>query len=510
VTRYRQFGLSPEKRHVVIQFEIKVEFMALEMKRNSKWLYGRIMVNGVKKAVNLGVEIKGERPSTLREEGDALFERSRGRAQEKLRRLQSEAKQKKAGVEILQVIHEARTGERVGSIPLHADKGHQGMFGAWKSIPRKRSQSDRYVKQIESLFKRFIHFLEQTYPSKNVHEMSDVRSQMAKDFMRSEEDRGVSAKTYNNTLVIVRSAFGLLAKEAAIFENPFERIPTKEEDTVFRKPFSIDELTSILKVANQEKHAFIRPIIYTGICTAMRRGDCCLLSSRSVDFGQRFLKVKTGKTHKIAQIPLFPLLEEELKKYDVDEKNEYFFPEQAKMYLKNPDGITWRVKKVLREVGFYDSEKKGRDVSKVAHIADVHAKREKGLRAASIRDFHSFRVSWVTLALTSGVDLELVRMVTGHKTVEIVLKHYFQPGRDYIKQNLQSKMPGLLMNKVDTTRIKEGDMKKTIQRMIELVSTLEAENGAELKDELLESMEGLLGGLSVAENSHLSKLLRHP
>jgi len=71
-------------------------------------------------------------------------------------------------------------------------------------------------------------------------------------------------------------------------------------------------------------------------------------------------------------------------------------------------------------------------------------------------------------------------------------------------------MPGLLMNKVDTTRIKEGDMKKTIQRMIELVSTLEAENGAELKDELLESMEGLLGGLSVAENSHLSKLLRHP
>jgi hypothetical protein len=45
-----------------------------------------------------------------------------------------------------------------------------------------------------------------------------------------------------------------------------------------------------------------------------------------------------------------------------------------------------------------------------------------------VRDFHSFRVTWVTLALTAGVPLELVQKVTGHKTTDIVLKHYFQPG----------------------------------------------------------------------------------
>ncbi|MEI8044218.1 MAG: hypothetical protein WCL11_22600, partial [Verrucomicrobiota bacterium] len=33
---------------------------------------------------------------------------------------------------------------------------------------------------------------------------------------------------------------------------------------------------------------------------------------------------------------------------------------------------------------------------------------------------------------------------TGHKTTDIVLKHYFQPGREDFRQALQSVMPKLL------------------------------------------------------------------
>ena len=72
------------------------------------------------------------------------------------------------------------------------------------------------------------------------------------------------------------------------------------------------------------------------------------------------------------------------------------------------------------------------------------SKREGGIRRASVRDFHSFRVTWVTLALTAGVPLELVQKVTGHKTTDIVLKHYFQPGREAFRQALQTAMPKLL------------------------------------------------------------------
>ena len=74
----------------------------------------------------------------------------------------------------------------------------------------------------------------------------------------------------------------------------------------------------------------------------------------------------------------------------------------------------------------------------------LRVKREGSERRASVRDFHSFRVTWVTLALTAGVPLELVQKVTGHKTTDIVLKHYFQPGREDFRQALQSAMPRLL------------------------------------------------------------------
>ena len=43
-------------------------------------------------------------------------------------------------------------------------------------------------------------------------------------------------------------------------------------------------------------------------------------------------------------------------------------------------------------------------------------------------------------------SLELVQKVTGHKTTEVVLKHYFQPGREAFRQALQTAMPKLLTN----------------------------------------------------------------
>lgn len=40
--------------------------------------------------------------------------------------------------------------------------------------------------------------------------------------------------------------------------------------------------------------------------------------------------------------------------------------------------------------------------------------------------------------------MELVRRVTGHVTVDVVLKHYFRPGRKEFRTALQRAMPKLL------------------------------------------------------------------
>jgi integrase len=98
-----------------------------------------------------------------------------------------------------------------------------------------------------------------------------------------------------------------------------------------------------------------------------------------------------------------------------------------------------------------------------------------------VRDFHSFRVTWVTLALTAGVPLELVQKVTGHKTTDIVLKHYFQPGREDFRQALQSAMPKLLTNghkspkdemREVIEKLKGKGLKKTKERLLALLVKL--------------------------------------
>jgi len=86
---------------------------------------------------------------------------------------------------------------------------------------------------------------------------------------------------------------------------------------------------------------FIRPIVDTGIHTAMRPGDCCLLKWDDFNLEEGFLRLKTAKTGEMADIPIFPLLANELKKARaVSGKSPYCFPAAAEMYNNNPDGIT--------------------------------------------------------------------------------------------------------------------------------------------------------------------------
>ncbi len=99
----------------------------------------------------------------------------------------------------------------------------------------------------------------------------------------------------------------------------------------------------------------------------------------------------------------------------------------AALYHKKNFGLSWRVGQVL----------------KAAEI-ETKAKRVDGMRDATIKGFHSLCATWITMALSAGVPMELVRRVTGHSTVEVVLKHYFRPGREAFRTALETAMPRML------------------------------------------------------------------
>ena len=412
--------------------------MALEIRRGkSKWWYGRTEFNGVSVCKNLGVEIEGTIPPSLRQLGDKAFEKSRAKAAAALEILQRDARRRSTAEELVQTIHEIRTGARVASLPL------TDMAARWKAQPRRRPLAARYLAQADGWIKKLITFVQETNPA--VKDMDQVQMALARDFLNAEVKRGVSAKTYNNTLIFLRSLFEALREEAGIPKNPFTGIPTRDGESVFRKPFSAEELALIVEAAKADP--FIYPLIVTGMSTAMRRGDCCTLLREAVDMKEGFATVKTSKTGETVQIPIFPLFREVLEKAlakPSPRKPHYVFPELEAHYRINPDHLTDRVRRVMQAAGFFDPEDDATEEEKKKSRGALSAERKHGLRKASLRDFHSFRVTWVTLALTAGVPMEVVRKVTGHRTADIVMKHYFQPGREDFRRTLAGKMPGLL------------------------------------------------------------------
>lgn len=126
-------------------------------------------------------------------------------------------------------------------------------------------------------------------------------------------------------------------------------------------------------------------------------------------------------------------------------------------------------------------------VSGKATRGAFHLKREQGLRRASIRDIQSFRVTWVTLALNAGVPMDLVRKVTGHQTVEIVLTNYHQPGREDCRRELTAKLPLALTGATGVAPMDINSIKDKLSAMT--TATWEA-----LRDEILSGLAKRVSG----------------
>ena len=481
----------------------------LEMRKDSRWWYGRWITDGKTYVKNLDIQIAGQRPESISKEGDRRFEQSRHRAQAKLDELINKASTVRHAGELVQTLHELKTGSRIGVIAI------TDLHQAWKGIPRHKPAGAEHQNWAATVFKRFADYLHEHHG--NVKEMAQVTHEMAVGFMKSETDRKAAGRTSNASLSLLRGTFRHLRREAGIVDNPFDGIATREENTIHRKPFTPEELKVVIETACCDE--FCRPLIITGACSAMRRGDVCLLRWRDVDLAKGFISVKTSKTGAKIQIPIFPMLQEELASRP--RTNEYCFPEAAAMYKTNPDGINTRLNRVFAAAGFADEGAKrnkqlplpkevqqqweerfpkhvGGFTSKVQHLLPrvltlytggltvndimrelkiskgavstylkrienilgysivrtarepiairdaAHGEREQSLRRVNQRGFHALRATWVTVALSAGVPIELVRRVTGHAVVETVLGHYFEPNREDFRRELQNRMPQML------------------------------------------------------------------
>jgi len=252
-------------------------------------------------------------------------------------------------------------------------------------------RSEAYIQTVDGTIRDFL----ETLPCK---EADRITPAMVRTWYQDLEG---SPRTRNRKKQTIQMMFKELVNAAYIDKSPADGLRAAKMKTDHREPYTEQEIERLLDLAGD-----LKPLLIVCMTTALRRTDAARLNWKQIDIAGGWVRVATGKTGEVAEIPLDQKLLEILP---APQASGPVFPEIAGMRL---DRLTKRFAEIRKKAGIQGN-----------------------------KDFHSFRVTWITNALSAGVPMEIVRRVTGHQTVEVVLKHYFRPGRGQMLKEL-SRIPG--------------------------------------------------------------------
>lgn len=272
---------------------------------------------------------------------------------------------------------------------------------SWSTLikkPTRRIPTPGYLQKKQTRWQTFVDFMQSKHPDiRFIHEVTQIH---AENYIAHLRTLSKASSTVNAYHKCAKEIFQRLNSSG--LENPFAGVQMLLEKQETREAFSQDELELILLKAPD----FIRSIFVVGFFTAFREGDISTLRWSDVLWEHGVIRRELLKTGVTVEIPIMPPLVEFLKE-QIGCDDEYVLPDHAKMYLKNPSGITYRVKKFLEED---------------CNIRTT--KRVKGrTRAVSIKDVHSLRHTFCYFAGVAGIPLVVVQSIVGHMTKEMTA-HY--------------------------------------------------------------------------------------
>jgi len=218
----------------------------------------------------------------------------------------------------------------------------------------------------------------------------------------------VTPGTVNFAIKVIRVALNQGRRDGLVDVNEAERVTLlKKKRTGDRRPFTMDELRSILKVAKDEW----RGMILVGLYTGLRLGDVATLTWNNVDLERGELRLTTAKTGRRQILPLAkPLLNHLLTLPAGDDPDAPIFPSahSAKQRSQYGGTLSNQFYQILFRAGLapkrtHESKKKGRD-----------ARRKVGGLS-----FHCLRHTATSLLKNAGVSDVVARDIIGHESAAV-------------------------------------------------------------------------------------------
>lgn len=343
----------------------------------ARW-YGRWMVEGKSRETSLCVWQGTPPENPAKEEGNATFEQSRERARKQLK----EAIERRHGADEelrdAQKVHALRYGYKVVRVKI-AD-----LAALWDKLPHKADMTEGRRERVHCVLNRFRDFMRDHFPT--VTDAGALSAEHFQAFLADVDKQGipgkpkkgkavkaasqvkgigVSARTWNDVLEILRGVLRKVDGNSRGFREYLANLPKKTEKTIHRRPFEESELNAIFAAA-AEVDPELRPAIVAAACTALRRGDVCRMRWDAVDLAEGFATVKTFKTGETVEIPIFPPFRAVLEDAAAKRKKgvPYVWPEIALAYARNADGLNVRLRRVLAAAGFVRPERVQRAAGK--------------------------------------------------------------------------------------------------------------------------------------------------
>ena len=280
-----------------------------------------------------------------------------------------------------------------------------------KNSDVKDSTKSLYKSQIETLA---------SWMKKKVKFAEDINAELCAEFL---EQLNACPMSWNLQLSLFKRVWKELGSKfnlkAGIWDGFTKKRVSKKSA---RRALTNEEVQKLLMKAETDD---MRILIMIGLYTGLRISDCSCMKWESVDFENAMLHVVPIKTEKFndepIDIPMHPALMKALKK--IERKGEFVSEENAKTWMKNRK-MSAKVVKLMKSCGITTSveDEKGRQRSKAS--------------------FHSFRHTFISMAINSGMSPMLVQKIVGHSSLKMT-DTYFHESMDKMKEGIEN-MPDVM------------------------------------------------------------------
>jgi len=197
----------------------------------------------------------------------------------------------------------------------------------------------------------------------------------------------VKPATVNRALACLKSMFNrAITWKKFRGDNPVKAVKFFKEESGRLRFLEKYEIAQLLENCN----SYLKPIVILALNTGMRRGEIYNLQWQDVDFAHGLIHLLKTKNNEKREIPMNALVRETLLNIDKDPRIPYVF--------YNDEGKP-----------FYNLRKSFFTACKKSAIFNFR--------------FHDLRHTFASQLVMAGVDLNTVRELLGHKSLEMTLRY---------------------------------------------------------------------------------------